>query len=744
MSKNSLRCVIAPLAAVTALASSAGAEDAPLVQVAAIDEITVFGAAGGLDEVPGAITYLDAEELAKQSYTDILRTLRRSPGVNIQEEDGYGLRPNIGLRGSGSDRSARIMVMEDGVPIAPAPYAAPSAYYFPYTGRINAIEITKGTGAVKYGPRTTGGAINLYSTPIPDEFAAEAQLYFGSDDGRRLHAWTGGRGDLGPFEAGFLVETFQYETDGFKRLDAGGDTGFDISDYVVKAGLYTKDGAAVPQSLEFKYQRSDETSNETYLGLTRADFSANPRRRYNGSQKDQFNSDHETFQLSYYAEFTPGLTLDIIAYRTEFARDWFKLERVLGVSTSAILADPVLYAAEFENILARPGFTGPDGALEIRHNARDYYANGVQGILTYKAATGELNHTLEASLRWHEDEVDRFQNFEFFRAENAELLRTSVGAPGSDSNRVETGEALAVFLQDNIDWGRLHATIGVRIEDIDLTRLDYGRLDPERTGVDLSIRENSLTAVTPAFGIVYDVTDALSVLGGVYRGFAPPSPGNSTSSEEKSTNWEAGLRWAQNGVSFEAIGFFNDYENLLGTCTASTGGGCAIGDQFDGGDVDVYGLELTVGADAAAWTGAPFALPLSAIYTYTHGEFQTAFSSGYEPWSDVSVGDELPYLADHQLFLTAGVEGDRWGGELAMLYQSERRTVAGQGPIADGEKLDAHTVFDLSAYVRVFDGVSLRGKIENLFDEDYIAAHQPAGLRPGLPRTFWIGLALSL
>ncbi len=731
-------------ASLCALAAAASAEDAPQIQVAAVDEITVFAAAGGLDEVPGAITYLGAEDLAKQSYTDILRILRRAPGVNLQEEDGYGLRPNIGLRGSGSDRSARITVMEDGVPIAPAPYAAPSAYYFPYTGRINAIEITKGTGVVKYGPRTTGGAVNLYSTPIPDDFAAKAQLYFGSDDGRRLHAWAGGRGDLGPLEAGFLVETFQYETDGFKRIDAGGDTGFDVSDYVVKAGLFTKDGAAVPQSLEFKYQRSDETSNETYLGLTRADFSAAPQRRYNGSQEDTFTSDHETFQLSYYAEFTPDLTLDVIAYRTEFARDWFKLERVLGVSTSAILDDPAFYSAEFENMLAAPGFTGPDDALEIRHNARDYYANGVQGILTYKTATGDIDHTFEASLRWHEDEVDRFQNFEFFRAENAALLRTEIGAPGTDSNRIETGEALAIFIQDNIDWGRLHATLGVRIEDIDLKRLDYGRMDPDRTGADLSTRENSLTAVTPAFGLVYDVTDALSVLGGVYRGFAPPSPGNSSSNEEKSTNWEAGLRWAQNGMSFEAIGFFNDYANLLGTCTASTGGGCAIGDQFDGGDVDVYGLEVTAGADAADWTGAPVALPLSAVYTYTHGEFQTAFSSGYEPWGDVSAGDELPYLADHQLFLTAGVEGQRWGGELAMLYQSERRTVAGQGPIGPDEKLDAHTVFDLSAYVTVLEGVSLRGKIENLFDENYIAAHQPAGLRPGLPRVFWVGLDLSL
>ena len=742
-----VRCLsAASLVAVLATFSNAHAESAEAIRAAyaGAEEITVFASAGGITDVPGAITYISPEAIDRHAYADILRTMRLVPGVNIQEEDGYGLRPNIGLRGSGSDRSARVTVMEDGVPISPAPYAAPAAYYFPYAGRINSIEVTKGSGVVKYGPRTTGGAINLFSTPIPKDWSARAEFLYGSDDGRRLHAWAGGRGDAGPVDAGILIETFQYDTDGFKRIDSGGNTGFDISDYVVKAGIYTKEGAAVPQSLEFKYQRSDETSNETYLGLTRADFAITPNRRYNGSQEDQFNGEHETFQTHYLAELTPDLTLDVIAYRTEFQRDWFKLERVLGVSTSSILADPVAFAAEFQNILAAPLFVGPDDALELRHNARSYHANGVQGIVTFKTRTGAVDHSIEASLRWHEDKVDRFQNFENFRADNGALILTSVGAPGSDSNRIETGQAVAIFLQDNIDWNRLHATIGVRVEAIDLMREDFGRNDPSRTGSSLTTRENSLTAISPAIGFVYDITDQLSVLSGVYRGFAPPSPGAAQSSEEEATNWEAGFRWGDGGASLEAIGYFNDYQNLIGSCTASSGGNCVIGDQFNGGAVDVYGLEIVGSVDAAKWIGTPFSVPLSAVYTLTQTEFQSSFSSGFGPWGNVAAGDELPYVADHQLFLTAGVEGEKWGGEIAMLYQSERRTVAGQGAIPTSEKLDAHTVFDFSAHVELFDGVKIRGKLENIFNEVYVAADRPAGLRPGLPRTFWVGVDIAL
>ncbi|MEQ8683305.1 MAG: TonB-dependent receptor plug domain-containing protein [Cyclobacteriaceae bacterium] len=156
----------------------------------------------GLKEIPGSVQYISAAELKNYNYTNVNDIMKMVPGVNVQEEDGFGLRPNIGLRGSSLERSARITIMEDGILAAPAPYSSPSAYYFPTMGRMNSVEVLKGASQIRFGPFTTGGAINFMSTPIPNRFASKFQLTSGSYGYKNLHAYVGTKSE----QVGFLIK----------------------------------------------------------------------------------------------------------------------------------------------------------------------------------------------------------------------------------------------------------------------------------------------------------------------------------------------------------------------------------------------------------------------------------------------------------------------------------------------------------------------------------------------------------
>ena len=170
-----------------------------------LDTVTIIGKKTDVADVPGSAHVIDTEELQTFVNSDILRVLRTVPGVYIQEEEGFGLRPNIGIRGSGLDRSARIALLEDGVLIAPAPYAAASAYYFPTQRRMSAVEVLKGPAAVAVGPRTTGGAMNMISTPIPDALSANADIRAGNHSTFDAHLNAGNRGD----RFSWMLETVQ-------------------------------------------------------------------------------------------------------------------------------------------------------------------------------------------------------------------------------------------------------------------------------------------------------------------------------------------------------------------------------------------------------------------------------------------------------------------------------------------------------------------------------------------------------
>ena len=688
----------------------------------------------------GSAYYISPKELAKFNYTDINRVLRTVPGVNIYEEDGFGLRPNISLRGTSPERSAKISIMEDGVLIAPAPYSAPAAYYFPSIARMEAIEILKGSSQVQYGPFTTGGAINMVSSQIPDSFYGRVFGSYGSFDTGQFQAKIGDSKE----NFGYMVEYLNFNSDGFKNLLDNRNTGFDKNDVVAKFRINSSKTAKIRQALEMKFQYSDEVSNETYLGLTDADFSANPYNRYAASQEDQMNAEHVQFTATHKLDLSSKFRITTTGYYNRFKRNWYKLNDVTlndtKVGIADIVSDPIVYSNYMD--VVRGEVNSADNALNVKANNRLYNAKGIQAKLDYHFNGENTFHDIEIGLRYHYDEEDRFQWVDKFAINsNGIMTQTEAGIPGTDANRVSSAKAFAAFAMYKFRYNKLTITPGLRYENIVLLREDFGKNDVSRTGNDLASRENKVDVFIPGIGFNYKFNNHATIFGGVHKGFSPPSnqPGQEP---EESINYELGSRFSIFGIKGEVVAFYNDYSNLLGSDLAATGGTGSL-EQFNAGEVAVKGIEALFNYDLLV-SNNTYSLPISFGYTYTNTKFLNSFGSSDDLWGTVEAGDQLPYIPEHQFNMMLSLEHEKFELNASSRYLGAFRTQAGTGTIPDNEKVDSNFVVDFSAKYHVNQHLSLTSNIINVFDATYAVSRVPAGLRPGHPFGANLGLEFRL
>jgi Fe(3+) dicitrate transport protein len=719
------------------------AQNKPLDSIQTLDEVllktnVIFGNKYQAQNRTGSSYYLSPKELKKFNYTDINRALRTVPGVNIYEEDGFGLRPNISLRGTSPERSSKISLMEDGVLIAPAPYSAPAAYYFPSVARMEAVEILKGSSQVQYGPFTTGGAINMVSSVIPNTFRGKIKARTGSFYSNQIQV---NLGDAKP-TFGYVIEYLNFNSDGFKNLPDNSNTGFDKNDIVAKFRMNSKTDAVIQQSLEMKFQYADEVSNETYLGLTESDFDTSPLNRYASSQFDRMVNDHIQFALTHQLDFSKSLRITTNAYYNGFSRNWYKLNDIVYNDSKVGISDILEAPNEFPDYFSIINGTSnsDDDALLLKANNRDYYSKGIQTKLDYHWSGNQVFHDLEIGARYHYDEEDRFQWVDGYNISSGVMNLTSKGQPGTDANRISSAKAFASYLLYKLKYKKLTVTPGLRYENIVLTREDYGKNDTDRSGNNLSIRENKVDVFIPGIGFNFKFRQDLSIFGGIHKGFSPPSNQVGQKPEE-SINYELGTRFNLFGLRGEFVSFYNSYSNLLGSDLAATGGTGSL-EQFNAGEVNVKGIEFLINYDPFELNDN-LSLPITFGYTLTDSEFLNSFGSDDDLWGEVTAGDELPYIAKHQFNTSISLNYKKFEINLNGRYNGAFRTTAGTEKITNANGVTSNFIVDASAMYRLTNYLNLTANIINLFNTTYIVSRVPSGLRPGHPFGAYAGLEFN-
>lgn len=702
------------------------------IDVGVDETISIFGRRMDPARIAGSAHSIPTEELERFQYDDIGRILSRVPGVYLRDEDGFGLRPNIGLRGASSDRSSKVTLLEDGVLLGPAPYAAPAAYYFPLTTRMEGVEVFKGPAAVRHGPNTVGGAINLRTASPPSGTAGALDLAAGQFGYFKGH----GRLGYGDERVGILLEGVHLRSTGFKELEDEADTGFDKNELMAKLRFNSDPAGDLFHRLELKFGFANERSNETYLGITAEDFDRAPLQRYIASSRGRMEWHRTQLLVSYAVSAGDSIEGSLTYYRHEFDRTWERLASFRdGTSLYDVLQAPQGANEVYLAVLRGELDSDPKRDLVVTTNARTFLSEGLQVATSFSDDFGLLRHTLVVGARFHRDRVRRAHTERSYLMRSGTLVRD--GTPVERARDDEgSARAIAVYAQEELMlFDRLVLTPGVRVEWI-RTRLEDPLADEGRPVT----RAATDAIVVPGVGILWEIFGGFSVLSGVHRGFSPVSPGQPAETEpETSINYEGGFRYRRGATTAEAVGFLNDYTNLTGECTFSVG--CRedlLTRQFNAGDIRVYGLEATLGHTFAF--SETLALEIKSAYTWTRSRFGTSFESSNPLWGAVTEGDELPYLPAHLLNLVVGLSRPSYGLFASYTYTAPMRDTAGQGEPAPSARTDAQHVVDLTARYEVLESAEAYLRVDNLLNQKYIASRRPFGPRPGKPLQVQAGL----
>jgi Fe(3+) dicitrate transport protein len=676
--------------------------------------------------------------------------LRIVPGVNVRDEEGFGLRPNIGLRGTPVNRSAKITLMEDGILIAPAPYADPSAYYFPTFSRMQGIEVLKGSSQIKYGPYTIGGAINLLSTGIPNTFKGFAQVGLGSFGTNQQRIWVGdSRKNID-----YVFEINRIASNGFKVLQNGENTGFDRRDVMGKIRWHTNEEAKIAQSVMLKMVASVEEGNETYLGLTYEDFQTNRLSRYAATQKDILDMNHNHLSLTHTISPLAGLKIHTTAYYSFTYRDWARVNSVAGQSLNNILQNPASFANAYQVMTGNA-----NGAIDYQSAERNFFSKGVQTNAQYLFVKNDWTHKIQFGIRYHLDQADRFATRSAYNMNNGTMILSAAGIKGNQENQIRNGQSLATFLNYDVSFKRLKVSPGVRYENIHFDFQNYGTADNARLGTVLKSAENQLTVILPGIGLHYWLNENMNLLGGINKGFSPPGMPSVTATSgqarmETSVNYELGYHFEKNGYTAQVVGFFNNYSNILGSDNMS-GGGAGTGDMFNAGNAHIQGIEISFEGNLLSNKNNPSGLsfPVSLAYTFTDARFQETFINGGGDWGTgrINQGDRIPFITPHLLTANVGVSNQKFDITLSNRFTGITRVKPGAGsPIipndlvkyADVNAMAGFLIIDLSTNYDITKSVTAFATINNLTNSKAIVANLPQGYRPNMPLSFNTGLKI--
>jgi Fe(3+) dicitrate transport protein len=465
----------------------------------------------------GARTEVQKEDIDNTGAANIGDVLRRIPGVQSTDNSGTAgsaISLNIGVRGLTGRYSPRSTVLLDGVPLAVAPYGQPQLSFAPVSlNNIEAIDVVRGGGAVRYGPQNVGGIINFTTRAIPDApgVAGDASVrynHFGEGGhSTQYSAFVGSQ-----LDNGFGVALLYSGIDGSGWREGSDEK---VNDFALKFRYLLGAGAQRSAQIYGKLSYYDVKS-QTPGGLTVAQYNANPFQ--NTRPTDYWDGDRKGIDLGYLNTLSATQEAEVKVYYNESSR-----------SSALINA----------------------GRTAITYQPRNYQVLGVEPRYTQRVKWGATTHDVTAGYRYLRERGD----------DNNYTVTVATGVQGGTATFDNETDAHAFYVDDRIAYGAWRITPGVRFEKIDSTRTDRAGSRDFDTSNDKAL---------PSLNVAYLVNPALTVFGNYGTSFGPVQNTQLNSQTaanplkpELAKTVELGARWKARGLSAEATLYRLRFDNQI-------------------------------------------------------------------------------------------------------------------------------------------------------------------------------------
>ena len=322
--------------------------------------------------------------------------------------------------------------------------------------------------------------------------------------------------------------------------------------------------------------------------------------------------------------------------------------------------------------------------------------------VTGKFETGPINHELLVGVDYVFEED--FAGFIFTEGTTIDVFEPEFTGRGlgeelGSGRSLNTNDGLGLYLQDQIKFfdDRLILALGGRVDFVGSSSEDL---------LDEAAAEDSQddTAFSPRVGIVYKVTDDISLYGSFSRSFEQVT-GRTAEAEtfepSRGTQYEVGAKvnWIGNRL-FTTLAF---YDLTLSNLTTEDPENL----QFDiqTGEQNSQGIELqTKGEILPGWN-------ITASYAYTDAKITED--------NELTIGNSLANVPENavNLWTTYTISEGSLSGlgfGLGLFYVGER-----EGDIDNSFQLDDYLRTDAAIYYRR-DKLNLALNFNNLFDVDYV------------------------